>query len=349
MKRVTQRARRSRVEGQIGLEEVASLANVSIASVSRVLNGKTTVADDIRQRVEEACAKLGYLPNGAARALSTQRTKAIGAVVPSIENGGFARVIAALQERLRIAGYNLILAGSGYEQRLEYEAAAALLSQGVDGLVLVGSQHDERLMPLLERRGIIFVETWILGNERPCVGFDNALAARRVVKYLLDLGHVKISVITGRTSFNDRAAARVRGVEDELKANDLKLHSHLVVDQPYRIQDGRIATRSLLETDNPPSAIVCGNDQLAFGAIIESKFRGLSIPRDISITGFNDADYAPHLDPPLTTINVPSEEMGTRAAEYLIKKLNGEIAMAAWEVDVNLVVRGSTGAPPSKR
>lgn len=332
----------------VGLEDVARLAEVSIASVSRVLNGTAKVSDDIRQRVERACSELGYVPNGAARALSSRRTRAIGAVVPAIENSGFAVAIAALQKRIEQAGYTLLLASSGYDPAVELQEVTALLTHGVDGLVLVGDHHDPRLMPMLERTGTIFVETWTLTADKPCVGFDNEKAAAQIIEYLVGLGHTDISTITGRTQLNDRAAARVAGIKGSLKRHGLKLRSQLVVEHPYRILDGRLAMRALLAADERPTAVVCGNDQLAFGGLIEATSHGVDVPREISITGFNDLDYAAHLAPPLTTLRIPAEEIGTMAGDYMVRRLQGEPIIPTAEVEVSLIVRGSTAPPAHK-
>jgi len=341
----SRRGRRRRTSGRIGLEEVAKLAGVSIASVSRVLNSTIHVGDATRQRVEKACAELGYVPNGAARALSSRRTRAVGAIVPSIENSGFASAVAALQQRLEQAGYTLLLANSGYDLEAELREATALLTHGVDGLVLVGDQHDPRLIPTLERNGVVFVETWTLSQERPCVGFDNMKAAGQIVDYLLDLGHTEIGVITGRPQNNDRAATRIAGIKANLAARGLKLGARLLVQHPYRILDGRLAMRALASSKSSITALICGNDQLAFGALIEAKSLGIDVPRDLSITGFNDLDYAAHLDPPLTTMRIPADEIGTKAANYILQRLQGEPIIPMSEIDIGLIVRGSTAAP----
>lgn len=346
MARSVSRRPMQRLNSIVGLHDVARAANVSIASVSRVLNGTAKVSNVMRQRVERACSELGYVPNGAARALSSRRTHAIGAVVPALENSGFAVAIAALQSRLEQAGYTLLVGNCGYDPAAELRTATALLTQGIDGLVLVGKHHDPRLISMLERMGMAFVETWTLNSERACVGFDNEKAAGQIIEYLVSLGHTSISTITGRTQFNDRAATRLAGIQACLKRRGLKPHSERVVDHPYRILDGRLAMRSLLASEDRPTAVICGNDQLAFGALIEATSLGIDIPGEISITGFNDLDYAAHLVPPLTTMRVPVEQIGGMAGDYLVGSLSGEPVITVAEVEVSLIVRGSTAPPP---
>jgi LacI family transcriptional regulator len=327
----------------VHLRDVAAQAGVSTATVSRVLNGTATVSDVVRKRVERATQKLGYVPNGAARALSSRRMRAIGAIVPSIENGGFAAAISGLQRRLDEAGFSLLLASSQYDPKVELREATMLLSHGVDGIMIVGGDHDKDLLPIIQKKQVPFVETWTTTDRHPCVGFDNAKAAARLTEYLLDIGHTRIGVIAGQTRHNDRASRRVAGIRKSLADRGLKLESEWLIERPYRIPDGRLAMKSLLSSATRPTAVICGNDQLAFGAMIEAAAQGLKIPEDISVAGFNDLDYAAFLNPPLTTMRVPAEEIGRAAGDYLLGKITGASVLPMTEIEVSLIVRGSTG------
>ncbi|MGD9541875.1 MAG: LacI family DNA-binding transcriptional regulator [Variibacter sp.] len=335
--------RRRRPSDTVHLRDVAAQAGVSTATVSRVLNGTAMVSDGVRERVERATKKLGYVPNGAARALSSRRMHAIGAIVPSIENSGFAAAISGLQRRLDESGFSLLLASSQYDPKVELREATMLLSHGVDGLMIVGGDHHKDLLPLIQKKQVPFVETWTKTHHHPCVGFDNAAAAARLTEYLLDIGHTRIGVIAGQTQHNDRASRRVAGVRRCLAKHGLTLESEWLIERPYRIPDGRLAMKSLLSSAARPTAIICGNDQLAFGAIIEATSQGLKIPEDISIAGFNDLDYAAYLNPPLTTMHVPAEQIGRAAGDYLLGKIAGTPTLPITEIEVNLIVRGSTG------
>lgn len=328
------------------LEDVARRAGVSTATVSRVINGAAPVSAETRAKVEAARLALGYIPNGVARALSSRRTGAIGAVIPTIENDGFARTVFALQQRLQAAGRTLLLANSDYDPEVELEAVTRLLSQGVDGLVLIGGDHHPELAGLVERKRAPMVEAWTLTADAPCVGFDNARQASVLADHLLDLGHRRIAILAGRAEHNDRAAARALGVRASLAARGLAPHAEWRTAQPYRIGEGRRGARALLTAAEPPTAIVCGNDQLAFGVLVEARALGVAVPGALSVVGFGDSDYAEFLDPPLTTVHAPAEEIGERAAAYLLARLAGEPAEAAQSVEVALVVRGSTAPPP---
>ena len=329
------------------LADVAARAGVSTATVSRVLNGSARVAEDVATRVEKARRELNYVPNGAARALSSRRTRTIGAVVPSIENAGFAVAIGALQRALDAAGYTLIVASSDYDPSAELRQVSQLMSRGIDGLLLVGGDHHPELIPMLLQQRLPFIESWTLSAEHPCVGFDNVAAARQVTDYLLDLGHIDIGVIAGRMRHNDRAADRVTGVRQALEARGLKLPTEWLIERPYRILEGRLAMKALLSTPTRPTAVICGNDQLAFGAMIEVKASGLSVPSDVSIAGFNDLDFAAYLDPPLTTVFVPADQIGIICGEYLLARVLDRPVLRVNEIATKLVVRSSV-APPKR-
>lgn len=332
-------------KGMAGLSDVAALAGVSTATVSRVLNDSAKVSKTVIERVERACRQLHYVPNGPARALSSRRARTIGAVVPSIENAGFALAIGSLQRLLDTSGYTLIVASSDYDASVELRQVSMLMSRGIDGLLLVGDEHDPELIKMIEQQALPFIETWSLSAKNACVGFDNAAAARAMANYLLDLGHVHIGVISGRTKNNDRASGRVAGIRAALEMRGLKLAAEWMIERPYRIAEGRLAMRAILSSPIRPTAVMCLNDQLAFGALIEAKSSGLSVPQDISITGFNDLDFAAFLDPPLTTIHVPADTIGVVAGEYLLARASNRPVLRVNEIETRLVVRSSAGPP----
>lgn len=333
---------------QIGTKDVARRAGVSPATVSRVLTGATAVAEAKREAVLAACRELGFVPNGAARALSSRRSMAIGAVVPNVANDAFAIAMSAFQDRLKLANYTLLLTAAGYDVDAELREVERLLQSGVDGLMLVGGVHHAHVYERIDRLGVPFVQTWTLSETRACVGFDNTEAGRRAGSYLLDLGHRSIGVITGPRENNDRAPARVDGVRRAMEERGLSLPGEQDLDRAIGIGGGRDAMREMLSRIPRPTAVVCGNDQLAFGAMIEAQAQGFSVPGDMSVIGFNDSDFAAHLSPSLTTIRVPMDAIGRVSADYLLNTLLDRPVIRRTEVAAELVVRGST-APPAAR
>ncbi len=341
--------RPTQAAGSVLLADVATRAGVSTASVSRALNTPEKVSDTLRARVDAAVRELGYIPSGAARALASRQSRAMGAVVPTLDNAIFANGINALQRRLHALGYALLIACSDYDREQEVEEIRVLLSHGVEGLMLVGSAHDPHLSHLIEQRGVPMVHCWTYdpASPFPCIGFDNRAAARRVAEYLLDLGHRRIAMIAGITRGNDRAAARLAAVRDALRDRGLELAPHRLVESRYDVAEGRQSLRALLSTDGPtPTAVICGNDVIALGALLECQAAAIDVPGTLSITGFDDLQVSAHLQPPLTTVRVPSEEMGVRAAEFLVARRQGERPLAHTEVETSLVLRATT-APPA--
>jgi LacI family transcriptional regulator len=346
-------ARRSSRGGgdSVTVQDLADAAGVSVASVSRALNNTGNVSEDVLRRVRDVADKMGYVPHAAARALASQKTHTIGAVVPTLENPNFAIGVEALQKRLTQAGYTLFVASCGYDMDQERQQVETLVTRGVDGIMLVGALHSAGLHDFLRSRNIPFVDTWVMsGDPRvPSVGFDNMAAAVQMTDFLLDLGHKNFGVIAGVTKSNDRAIARVKGIRKALKARGLPLKQERMIERPYRIVDGQLAMRALMSEKNRPTAVICGNDVLAFGAMLECQRLGIKIPGEVSIVGFDDLDFASQLVPPLTTINVPADKIGESAAEYLLAAVENRPNLLAPRISVNLIVRGSTAPPPARR
>jgi len=331
-----------------GVRDVALSAGVSTATVSRFLNEPASVRPDIRARVENAVRELGYIRHGAARALSMRRSHAIGAIIPTVDNATRAGKVAALQKCCRERGYNVLLALFEYDLDLELAQCRNLIEAGVDGLMLEGELHHPALYQLMEKRGIPFVNTAIYDprSPHPNIGFDNQAAAVRLTEHLLDLGHRSFAMIGGPSQVSDRSSGRVKGVRQALVARGLDLPAERIIEGPYRVQQGRQALRALTGGRSRPTAVVCGNDVLAFGALLEAQALGLRVPQDLSIAGFDDLDWASQLPPGLTTVALPAREVGQLAADYLMNRLAGQTVPHATEVEVKLILRGSTGPAP---
>ena len=332
------------------INDVARRARVSTATVSRVVNATDGVRTELRARVEAAIAQLGYVPHAGARTLKSRRTGTIGAIFPTVDNAIFAKAIDALQRRLAEDNHQLLIATSGYDPQVEESQALNLLARGADALMLCGCAQRPELLARLRSRSVpvVHVMSWPLPPGLWGVGFDNARAMGQVVRYLLDLGHRRIAMLAGVTHDNDRADARVRGVRDALVAAGLALPASRLAERPYALASAREGLRELMEATPAPTAVVCGNDVLALGALLEAQHLGLDVPRDLSIVGFDDLEMASHVQPALTTVHVPAEAMWRRAAERALALARGEAPARDLEVEVSLVVRGST-APPAQR
>lgn len=302
------------------LEDVARLAGVSTATVSRCLNSPDRVIEDTRRRVMEAVNTLGYSPNFGARALASRRTNTIGAIIPTMENAIFARGIQAFQEELRNRGYTLLVASSSYRPEIEEEQIRTLVARGADGLLLIGHQRAESVYDFLEKQGVPALIAWAYrGDARvPAVGFDNEAAMRMIAELVIEKGHRRIGIISAPMQHNDRASARVEGIKAAAEAHGIPADSLQIVECPYGIETGAEALSELMGRPVRPTAVMCGNDVLAVGAVMRAREMGLSVPGDVSVTGFDDIDIARVAYPALTTMHVPHQEMGRKAAELLL-------------------------------
>ena len=327
------------------LSDVARLAGVSAATVSRALNAPDLVRSDTRQGILDAINRLGYVPHGSARARPSRRTRTVGLVVPTIDHAIFSRFAQSMQTTLAEAGYQLLIASHEYSAALELNGARALIERGVDALVLVGLAQGKALSGLLSKTTIPILRTWTLDRTGQflSVGFDNVEAGRRVTRHLLDLGHRCFGVISGFLNYNDRARGRVAGIREALRGARLELPAAYVVEQPFTYAGGRSGLRALLGLSPRPTAVICGNDLLGIGALLECQHIGLPVPDAISITGFDNQELTSHIPPGLTTLNLPLADLGHRATEVLLGVLSGEPFTESVEIPVELVIRGSTG------
>lgn len=304
------------------LEDVASRAGVSTATVSRCLNAPEKVVEDTRRRVLDAVRALGYAPNFSARALAAKRTQTIGAVIPTMENALFAQGLQAFQERLGQAGFMLLVASSSYDPEVEEEQIRTLVARGADGLLVIGHDRDAQIYRFLETQNVPVLAAWAFNSARPSIGFDNRAAMHDLTRRAIELGHRRIGVVSASTEGNDRARERVEGIMQAVADADLDVADVAVIETIYGVEAGADAFDQLMETMSP-SVVICGNDVLAAGALTRARDWRLSVPEDISITGFDDMVLARVLSPKLTTVQVPHREMGTAAAEALIAMCEG--------------------------
>lgn len=333
----------------VTLNDVAARAGVSPATVSRCLNDPDSVRKDKRNRVMKAVDALGYVPHGAARALASRRSNMIGAVFPSLDSTLFGGMLDALQAEVAKSGYTLVVASTGFDLEKEVEDVRNLLVSGVDALTLVGGAHDPRTYDLIERKGVPFVLNWAATSDKryPSIGFDNRSAAAQVTQYLLDLGHTRFGMICGFRDNNDRAAMRHRGVVETLAKSGLAMNPAHVVERPFSADDGREAFRLMMRDDDRPTAVICGSDPFAYGALFEAQSLGIDVPGDVSITGFDDMWLAAHIRPTLTTVQTPRREIGREVGRYLLAKLGNEDVADPAPLETRLIVRQSTGPASS--
>lgn len=334
--------------GGAKLVDVARLANCSLATASRVLNGNPRVGQDERERVMRAAAELGYVPNGSARALRSTRSRLVGAIIPTLDHAIYATMVDGLQARLAESGVSVIISTSHYDLDLELEQARLLVERGAESIVLVGSTHSAQTMALLNQKRVdhVFTYTSTAVESGAAIGFDNEKAGAAAARFLLDLGHTRLGMIAGITTNNDRAKGRLDGFLAEVAARGHDPEAVPVVEGAYKVESGRQAMRSLMDMQHRPTAVFCGSDILATGAIKYCHQQGIVVPKDMSIVGFDNLEIAELTAPELTTLEVPAREMGSLAANYVLAPATQKRHLRQTELPIRIIVRGSTGAAP---
>ncbi len=327
--------------------DVARIAGVSTATVSRAVSQPERVSRKTRDLVQAAVEQLGYVPDAAGRALASGRTRTIGCVIPTLDLAIFARSTHAMQLSLASAGYQLLVASHNYDHLVEAELIKTMQHRGVDGLVLVGAQHHAQAWSSLQAWSKPVLLTWVCDERLPSVGFDNQAIAAMAACHLLDLGHRRIGMISGRVQHNDRAGQRRLGFLSELKRFGLNANAAAVCEQDLSIQGGREGIRELKRRDPKLTALVCGNDMVAIGAMLEAQAMGMSVPKDISICGIDNHELAGEMKPGLTTVSLPTQDLGRIAATQILQILAGEPVPRQSLLPFHLVQRGSTS--PAQR
>lgn len=324
------------------LLDVARHAGVSAATVSRAIAQPDLVNPATLARVRSSAARLGYVPDGAARALASGRSMTVGAVVPTLDSTIFSRALQSMQATLSARGYQLIVQSHDYSAAAEAEAIRTLLARGVDGLMLVGAERPAGSWALLEAAGVAVVLTWCGDARFSSVVVDNERAGRLAAQHLIELGHKRVGVVIGARQFNDRQKARLAGVRGALSDAGLDLPDWRVTEQPLTLAGGRSGCSLMLALEDPPTALIGGIDILAIGCIEEAHSRGLVVPEAFSVVGIDNIEMSAHIFPSLTSVHLPVSGIGEIAANCLLAELGGGRADALIDLPIELVPRKSS-------
>lgn len=333
------RMTRAAAARSVTLHDVAREAGVSLITASRALGNPDVVSDKTIERVQQAVARTGYIPNLLAGGLKSRRSMTVAGLVPIISVPQFLPTVRALTDTLDAGGYQLILGQSGYDHAREEKLIAAMMGRRPDGVVVTGLVHSQRAREQLRRAGIPVVETWDL-SERPIdmvVGFSHVKVGSAVAGFFLSKGWKRVAIATGD---DHRAQQRCAGF---LAAIGREVPT-AVVPAPSSLALGRRALGEILEKDPKTRAVYCSSDGLAQGVLVEAQARGLRVPQDLAVCGFGDADFAAHLSPTLSTVHVDGAEIGRRAAQLVIDRCNGvDIPNRIVDLGFTIVDRESTG------
>lgn len=325
------------------IHDIARQAGVSPSTVSRVLNGNTPVAAEKQAAVQDAIGKLKYRPNAAAQGLVRGRTMAIGVVTQDVASPFYGSILLGIEHGLRGSGYHPVFADARANAKEEMEAFNLILDRRVDGLILLGGTlADETICQAAEGFPIIGVARSIKGLENYCLRVDNRYGAYLATNHLIELGHTRIAHITGVLNQSD-ARDRRDGYYQALNEAGLEIDPRLVVEGDFQEHSGLLGVEALLSRGVSFSALFVANDQMAAGARLAFYRRGIRIPEDVSLVGFDNQPGSAYTTPPLTTIEQPTYDIGIAAAEGILKMLDGEEPELP-TFAVNLLIRESTRA-----
>lgn len=354
-------ARRNRRQGtSVRLADIAERAGVSTATVSRALNTPEKVTPAVRERVLQTVEELNWVPHGAAKALATHKTRTIGAITDTLGNANVAAELEALQQHLMAAGYVLLIACSGLDERKELEQVRKMIERGIDALVLHHAEsHSPALWKLLEVQQVpaIITRAAVEVPGYTTVGYSAYTAFRELTSHLLKLGHERFGLMMITSPQNEQAhtlepdkrvGGAYAGVIDTLGEAGVEIAPEHMTNTYFSIGKGRACFRKIMSTSQPPTALICMDDYLAIGSIFEAHAMGVGVPDHVSIVGFDDIELAQLVSPPLTTIRTPDRDMGIATAECVLDMLD-QRAPAAYrrELGVEFLLRGST-APPAR-
>jgi LacI family transcriptional regulator len=287
------RSRGPKPDGNVTLFDVARLAEVSIASVSRVMNDPDKVGAEVRARVESAIRRLSFVPNGAARALRSSKARLVGAIIPTLNYAIYARMVESLQQHLSSQGSSLILNSSGYSIETEYREARLLIERGVECIVLVGDVQRHDTIKLLKEQNVDYILTYSNSDDPAVssVGFGNSEAACAVARHLHGLGHRRFLMISGVSRHNDRVRDRKLGFLTELGALGVPSSDVIVVEEEYSMAAGYAAMQTQLRAGSNFTAVFCGTDVFAAGALKACDEAGVRCPEDMSLVGFDNLEF----------------------------------------------------------
>lgn len=328
----------------VTMKDVADRANVGKITVSRVIRTPEKVSQETRRRVEDVIRELGYVPDETAGALSSNRSRVIGALVSTLSDSVFASTIEGLSRTLRQSGYELLLSKTDYEPELETAAIRTLLGRRPDGLVLSSTDHTDSALKLLASSGVPVVEIWQLPDHPidHVVGFSNYHAGRTVTDYLIQSSRQRIAFIGTSRAGDRRGKRRAEGYRDALINSGLGEALYIDGDLSFS-SDADIGASGFAQalTRWPDlDAVVCVSDPVAMGAICEASRRGIQIPGQMAITGFGGLELARESALNLTTIEFPGQKIGEVAAEILIDPEQNERKNIV-DLGFNLVRRGT--------
>lgn len=331
---------------RITLEDVAREANVSLGTASQALSSPDKVRPKTLKKVMDAVNKMGYVRNGVARSLASRRTWRVAVVYPTLKNPMFSNSIDSLQQSLLEIGYQLVIGSHEYNQKREVKVLQALVESGVDGVILVGTDHDDAVFRMLNMYDIPYLMMWSTDETSypHTIGFSNRQAAYDIARHVIAKGHRKVALCGGPAEGNERSRQRRAGFLDALEEAEITVKPEWLIETPFSLDGGREAVKRLLEAEELPTVLICGTDLHAIGAMHQCQLSGIDVPGRLSITGFDDIEFASAMSPGLTTVRVPMHEIGVEVARTIVAIIDNEAPVEALELETMIVQRESLRA-----
>lgn len=330
------------------IKDVAQHAQVSVATVSHVINDTRFVSEATRVRVQEAIEALRYVPSALARSLKSNRTHTVGMMIPNSSNPYFAEIIRGIEDTFYEAGFNVILCNSDDDPIKQGHYVRLLTEKQVDGLIVMSSGSDVELLDTLRaaRMPQVVVDREIDDLAADLVEVNHEAGGFLATQHLLKLGHRRIGCIAGPLGLSS-ARERVQGYRRALGEGGVTVDDRLIRGADFTSAGGLAAMTSLLDAARRPTAVFASNDLMAIGAICAAAQRGLRIPQDVSVVGFDDIALAAHSNPPLTSVVQPKHQTGQLAAQLLLERIaDPSRALQRTILQPSLLVRQSSGPVP---
>ncbi|MED1441385.1 LacI family DNA-binding transcriptional regulator [Aeribacillus composti] len=326
----------------VRISDVAKMANVSTATVSRVLSNSGNVKKETAEKVLEAIKKLNYQPNLLARQLRRLETKTVLVVVPDITNTFFSKILRGIEQVAIENDYEVLLGDTGNSLEREKGYLDILRQKKADGMILLTARLESHLLEEISREfPVVLACEYLEGSDIPTVSIDNISSARKATEYLISLGHKRIGFLSGPMDVI-LSRDRLKGFKQGMMQHDIAIEPNLIQEGDFSFESGFNLMTKLLALTEPPTAVFASSDEMAIGAIKAIKAKGLKVPDDISIVGFDDIKFASIFEPALTTVSQPMFEIGKKAMELLIKLMNGsEIERRQYILEDQLVIRDS--------
>lgn len=334
---------------RVTIFDVAQTANISYATVSRVLNNHDNVSPQTRERVLKVIEELGYTANRNARSLAGAQTNMIGLLIHSMDRGYISELIMSIEDETAIAGYDLVIYSTHRHKDKEVQFVNTLIQGHVDGLLMMPPLNFVAYRDTLRESAVpvVLIDQDGMENITTTVNPTNWQGAYDATNYLIELGHQRIAFITGPMEMGC-SVDRLKGYKAALEDYDLVFDERLTISGNFREDDGYAAARRLLAAVPRPTAIIASNDFSAMGAYTAIREASLKVPQDISLIGFDDIPMAAHINPPLTTVRLPIWQMGREAVRMLLAQIKKpDQIVRPVHLATQLVVRDSCAAPRS--